>query len=162
LRNKATQAAEVNLACTVRPWACSLLNYSSKALFLCLPTLLQYPGWQPLPQENLVPRSAKFFHQKLSLDNLLWLGDENILNLGEQTNAVLAVDTYGDVKAQLLVVEYPHAAMAEAAHAALEGSGLENLAAAGQGNQYLVAVFEKPDYVIAQGRLQKALEKLTD
>ena len=95
-----------------------------------------------LPQENLVPGSARFFHQKLSLDNLIWLGDENILNLSEQTNAVLAVYTYGDVKAQLLVVEYPDAATAEAAHAALEGSGLESLSAAGQGNQYLVAVFE--------------------
>jgi hypothetical protein len=43
-----------------------------------------------LPQENLVPGSARFFHQKLSLDNLIWLGEENILNLSEQTDAVLA------------------------------------------------------------------------
>jgi hypothetical protein len=110
-----------------------------------------------LPQENLVPGSAKFFHQKLSLDNLLWLGDENILNLSEQTNAVLAVYTYDDTQAQLVVVEYPDAATAEAAHTALEGSGLENLAAAGQGNQYLVAVFEAPNQAIAQELLQKAL-----
>jgi hypothetical protein len=115
-----------------------------------------------LPQENLVPRSARFFHQKLSLDNLLWLGDENILNLSEQTNAVLAAYAYGDTKAQLLVVEYPDSAMVEAAHTALEGSGLENLAAAGQGNQYLVAVFEASDQASAHELLQKALEKLTD
>jgi hypothetical protein len=113
-----------------------------------------------LPQENLVPRSARFFHQKLSLDNLFWLGDENILNLSEQTNAVLAVYTYDNTKAQLLVVEYPDAATAEATHAALEGSGLETLSAAGQRNQYLVAIFEAPNQTIAHELLQKALASL--
>ncbi|MFB0537179.1 MAG: DUF6599 family protein [Anaerolineae bacterium] len=117
-----------------------------------------------LPQENLVPGSARFFHQKLSLDNLLWLGEENILNLSEQTNAVLAVYAYGDARAQLLVVEYPDAAAAsaEAAHAALERSSLENLSAAGQSAQYLVAVFEAPDQAIAHELLQKALDNLAD
>jgi hypothetical protein len=115
-----------------------------------------------LPQENLVPGSARFFHQKLSLDNLLWLGDENILDLSEQTDAVLAVYTYGDTQAQLLVVEYADATTAEAAHAALEGSGLENLSAASQSAQYLVAVFEMPDQAIAQELLQKALANLAN
>jgi len=115
-----------------------------------------------LPQESLVPGSARFFHQKLSLDNLLWLGDENILNLNEQTDAVLAAYTYGDVQAQLLVVEYADAATAEAAHAALEGSDLENLSATGQSARYLVAVFEMPDQAIAQELLQKALANLAD
>ena len=115
-----------------------------------------------LPQENLVPGSARFFHQKLSLDNLLWLGDENILNLSEQTNAVLSAYTYGNAQAQLLVVEYPDTAIAEAVHAALEDSGLESLSAAGQRNQYLVAVFEAPDEVIADELLQQALANLPD
>lgn len=115
-----------------------------------------------LPRENLVPGSARFFHQKLSLDNLIWLGDENILNLSEQTNAVLAVYTYGDARAQLLVVEYPDAATAEAAHAALESSGLENLSAASQSAQYLAVVFETPNQAIAHGLLQKALANLAD
>jgi len=115
-----------------------------------------------LPQENLVPGSARFFHQKLSLDNLIWLGDENILDLSEQTDAVLAAYTYADTQAQLLVVEYPDAATAEAAHAALEGSGLENLSAADQSARYLVAVFEAPDQAIAQELLQKALANLAD
>jgi hypothetical protein len=115
-----------------------------------------------LPQENLVPGSARFFHQKLSLDNLIWLGDENILDLSEETDAVLAAYAYGDSQAQLLVVEYPDAAMAEAAHAALEGSDLENLSAAGQSARYLVAVFEAPDQAIARELLQKALANLAD
>jgi len=115
-----------------------------------------------LPQENLVPDSPRFFHQKLSLDNLLWLGDENILNLSGQTDAVLAAYTYGDTRAQLLVVAYPAEAEAEAAHAALQGSGLENLAAAGQSTQYLVAVFEAPDQAVAHGLLQEALDNLPD
>jgi len=115
-----------------------------------------------LPQENLGPGSAKFFHQKLSLDNLIWLGDENILNLSEQTNAVLAVYTYGDIQAQLLVVEYPDAATAETAHTALEGSGLENLSAASQSVQYLVAVFEASDQASAHELLQKVLDNFSD
>jgi len=115
-----------------------------------------------LPQENLVPGSARFFHQKLSLDNLLWLGDENILDLSEQTDAVLAAYTYDDTQAQLLVVEYADATTAEAAHAALEGSGLENLSATGQSARYLVAVFEMPEQAIARELLQKALANLAD
>jgi hypothetical protein len=115
-----------------------------------------------LPQENLVPGSARFFHQKLSLDNLLWLGEENILNLSEQTDAALAVYAYGDAQGQLLVVEYADATTAEAAHAALEGSGLENLSATSQSARYLVAVFEAPDQAIAQELLQKALANLAD
>jgi hypothetical protein len=115
-----------------------------------------------LPQENLVSGSARFFHQKLSLDNLIWLGDENILDLSEQTDAVLAVYTYGDTQAQLLVVEYADAATAEAAHAALEGSDLENLSAADQGARYLAAVFEAPDQALAHELLQKALANLAD
>jgi hypothetical protein len=115
-----------------------------------------------LPQENLVPGSARFFHQKLSLDNLLWLGEENILDLSEQTDAVLAAYTYDDTQAQLLVVEYADAATAEAAYAALEGSGLENLSATSQSAPYLVAVFEAPDQAIAQELLQKALANLPD
>jgi hypothetical protein len=114
-----------------------------------------------LPQENLVSGSARFFHQKLSLDNLLWLGDENILDLSEQTDAVLAVYTYDDTKAQLLVVEYADATTAEAAHAALEGSDLENLSAVGQSARYLVAVFEMPDQALARELLQKALSNLS-
>jgi hypothetical protein len=115
-----------------------------------------------LPQENLVPHSARFFHQKLSLDNLIWLGDENILDLSEQTDAALAVYTYGNTQAQLLVVEYADATTAEAAHAALEGSDLENLSATSQSAQYLVAVFETPDQAIAQELVQKALTNLSD
>jgi hypothetical protein len=115
-----------------------------------------------LPQENLVPGSARFFHQKLSLDNLLWLGEENVLSLSEQTNAVLAAYAYGDVKAQLLVVEYPDAAAAQAAQAALAGSGLENLSVASQSDQYLVAVFQTLDQAIADELLQKALDNLAD
>jgi hypothetical protein len=115
-----------------------------------------------LPQENLVPGSARFFHQKLSLDNLLWLGEENILKLSEQTDAVLAAYAYGDAQAQLLVVEYPDAAEAQAAQAALAGSGLENLSVASQRDQYLVAVFQAPDQAIADELLQRALDNLAD
>jgi hypothetical protein len=62
----------------------------------------------------------------------------------------------------LLLVAYPAAAAAEAAHVALQGSGLENLSAAGQSAQYLVAVFGIPDQAVAHELVQKALDNLAD
>jgi len=115
-----------------------------------------------LPQEKLVPGSIRFFHQKLALDNLLWLGEDNILNLSAQTNAVLAVYMYDDAKVQLLVVEYPDAASAEASRAALERGNPESLSAAGQSVQYLVAIFEALDQALAHELLQKAMAPLSD
>jgi hypothetical protein len=75
---------------------------------------------------------------------------------------VLAAYAYGDAQAQLLVVEYPDAAAAQAAQAALAGSGLENLSVASLSDQYLVAVFQAPDQSLAHELLQKALANLVD
>jgi hypothetical protein len=43
-------------------------------------------GW--LPSGQLVTGSAKFFHEELAIQDQLWLGGENLLGLGQDTNAV--------------------------------------------------------------------------
>ncbi len=43
-----------------------------------------------LPPDGLVERSAIFFHEEISIQNDLWLGGENLLGLGPETDGVLA------------------------------------------------------------------------
>ena len=59
-----------------------------------------------LPQSGLLPQSIHYFHKKICLDYFYYLADENILNLSEKTNAVMA--DYGAPvgHGKLLVVEY--------------------------------------------------------
>jgi hypothetical protein len=43
-----------------------------------------------LPPDGLVERSAIFFHEEISIQSDLWLGGENLLGLGLETDGVLA------------------------------------------------------------------------
>jgi len=113
-----------------------------------------------LPSEKLAARSERFFHQKLALDNIIWTVDENVLNLGAETDAVAAEYDYGGVSVTLLIVAYPGAEAAGAAGRNLEATNMETLSAAGQRGHYVVAVFEAPDQDEANDLLQRALELL--
>lgn len=59
-----------------------------------------------LPENGLLPESVHYFHTKLCLDYFYYLADDNILNLSEKTNAVLADYETPAGRAKLLVVEY--------------------------------------------------------
>lgn len=59
-----------------------------------------------LPEEGLLPESVHYFHTKMCLDYLYYLADDNILNLDEKTNAVMADYRTSYGKAKLLVVQY--------------------------------------------------------
>jgi len=59
-----------------------------------------------LPQTGLLPASVHYFHTKICLDYFYYLADDNILNLGEKTDAVIADYRTPSGKAKLLVVEY--------------------------------------------------------
>jgi len=71
------------------------------------PTILTH-----LPSEGLQPRSIRYFHNNLVLNTHYYLSDENILNLGPRTDAVLAQYQQGEERATLLLVNYPDAAEA--------------------------------------------------
>ncbi len=110
-----------------------------------------------LPQDGLVPDSVKFFHQKLTLDNVLWLGRENVLGLSPTTDAVVAEYDVGGQRVMLLLVQYPDAAQATAARTALATSGVEGLSAAGVQGPTLAVVFNAGSPSVADELLQRAL-----
>lgn len=124
------------------------------------------PGGTPpelvskLPSEKLVPRSEKFFHEKLALDNVIWTVDENVLNLSTETDALAAAYDYGGVEVRLLIVAYPEAEAAAGAFRGLKAARGETLSAAQQRDRYLVAVFQAPDEGAANDLLRRALELL--
>jgi hypothetical protein len=103
------------------------------------------PGTPPklvarLPAEGQVPGSVLFFRESISLENVLWLGGENVLGLGPDTAGVLARFELEGGPARLLMVQYPRARAAEAALAALQSSGVEGLVTAEVQDDLLLAV----------------------
>ena len=112
-----------------------------------------------LPAEGLIPGSEKFFHMELAIQDRLWLGGENLLGLGTDTDAVFAVYQLDGAEWQLLLVEYPDSARAEAGSQALAGGAVENLAAADSNGTLLGAVVGQGDTTHAEELLAKALGK---
>lgn len=112
-----------------------------------------------LPAESLVPGTIKFFHQELAIQDRLWLGGENLLGLGADTDAVLASYKLGDAEWQLLLVQYPDSPQADAGLQALVSGAVENLSSADTKDALLGAVFGQGDANLAVILLRKALGK---
>ena len=70
-----------------------------------------------LPPEGLVEQRAVYFHTQTTLNHLFYLGADNVLSLGNDTEAVLAEYRREDAFPYLLAVRYqsPQAAAAAAA-----------------------------------------------
>jgi len=68
------------------------------------PPILSY-----LPPEGLQSRSIRYFHDHHILNFHYYLSDENILNLGSQTEATLAEYRLDQVSCRLLLALYPDA-----------------------------------------------------
>ncbi len=68
-----------------------------------------------LPQEGLISNSEKFFHRQIVLNNLYFLSTENLLNLDEETSAVMADYSIGKMNLKLLLVSYPDSSQAKLA-----------------------------------------------
>ena len=94
-----------------------------------------------LPQVGLVERSEVFFHQEISIQDYLWLGGQNLLALGAETNGVLARYDAGGEVATVLLVQYPDSRAAALALESLAASELGSLAASDTEDNVLVAVF---------------------
>jgi len=110
-----------------------------------------------LPAEGLVARSAIFFHEEISIQSDLWLGGENLLGLGRETDGVLARYEVGGEVAQLLLVQYPNADAASVGLAALEGDQVNELVSADVHDTWLGAVFGRMDAVTVGKLLSEAL-----
>jgi hypothetical protein len=69
-----------------------------------------------LPSENLVEKSAHYFHNHLILNYHFYVSDENILLLDQQTEAALGIYRENDEKSYILVVGYPEVNKASQAY----------------------------------------------
>ena len=110
-----------------------------------------------LPQAWLLPRSPLFFHEELSIQDYLWLGGQNVLGLGPETDGVLARYEIEGTMAQLLLVAYPDAEGAEAGLTALESVAIDGLVTVEARGPLLGAVFGQVDTGVASALLADAL-----
>jgi len=118
-----------------------------------------------LPPDGLVGRSGIFFHEEISIQDELWLGGENLLGLGPETDGVLARYDVGGAVARLLLVQYPDAEAASAGLAALESGQarpeqrrrVSGLVTADVRDNLLGAVFGEMDEAAAGTLLARAL-----
>jgi hypothetical protein len=118
------------------------------------PTLLDR-----LPLDGLKERSELFFHEEISVQDRLWLGGENILGLGADTDGFLAGYDISGVPATLLLIQYPDARAAMAGFSALKDGALNNLVSATAQDQLLGAVLGEIDQTAAEALLTAALGK---
>ncbi len=81
-----------------------------------------------LPREGLTSESIHYFHTHLCLNSLYFFAVENILQLSEQTNAVMGDYHLDPQSASLLIVQYPSTASATIARDSFRGKLLANLA----------------------------------
>jgi hypothetical protein len=101
-----------------------VLRAFGRAVASALPQGGQRPSLvDALPQEELDTDSVRFFREKMALDNLLWLGPDDVLGLGADTQGVVAhydldaASEVGGAGVDLLLVAYPDAGRALIAQA---------------------------------------------
>jgi hypothetical protein len=135
------------------------LRAFGEAISAALPASGERPALvDRLPADGLVPRSAIFFHQELSIQNEIWLGGENILGLSPETDGVLGRYEIDGQAGRLLLVAFPGAEAASAALAALQESEVEGLVAADASGNLLGAFFGQVDEMTAGALLEEAIE----
>jgi hypothetical protein len=69
-----------------------------------------------LPQKGLQLKTVRYLHHYIVLNYHFYIADENILNLGPDTEAALADYKRGQQNAKLLLVQYPDRGKAAKAH----------------------------------------------
>jgi hypothetical protein len=110
-----------------------------------------------LPPDGLVERSAVFFHEEISIQNELWLGGENVLGLGPETDGILAQYDVDGASARLLLVQYPDAEAASAGLDALDTALVSSLVDADARDNLLGVVFGEVDEAAAGALLAGVL-----
>jgi hypothetical protein len=120
-----------------------------------------------LPDKGLSARSIRYFHDPHSLNHHYFLSHENILQLGEKTNAVLAVYSMpaAQGKTLLLVIEYPTRVRADSAFlnfvkAYMPEAPLTKAARIENGKWTMAQVYQKHVIVVFDAFSQKSGEAL--
>ncbi|MDH4196016.1 MAG: hypothetical protein OEW05_01255 [Candidatus Aminicenantes bacterium] len=132
-----------------------------------------------LPAAGLEAGSVRYFHRQVSLNSHYYLADDNVLGLGETTDAVLGTYRLPRGKAMLLLCKYGRAADARQAYLRLcEGffsepcrrkdeqhvEQLESGETAGVKRHgfFLVLVLEAPDVAACEGLLLAAQKTIQE
>jgi hypothetical protein len=124
-----------------------------------------------LPDDGLVAFSERFFHLHQSLNYQYYLARENILNLGPETDAVLA--RYSPGSTYLLLIRYPSERDAAAAAASFKQSYLpdsgdsrtaktenDKFSSYNDSDRFVVAVLDAESETAASDLLQAAVSGL--
>ena len=134
------------------------LQSLAEAVSAALPSGGERPALMDhLTPDGLVAHSAIFFHEEISIQNTLWLGGENLLQLSPETDGVLAQYDVGSGRAQLLLIQYPDGEQASAGLTALEGGQIDALVSADAHDNLLGAVFGQIDQATASTLLDGTL-----
>ena len=121
-----------------------------------------------LPGEGLIEAGVRYFHTQVSLNNHLFLGDANILDLNRETDVALGRYQDRGHKSRLLIVMYKDESRAGAAFRKFSRAALASDQAAGVGRsaekmgRFIVAVFEAPDNKDAASLLKKATLRIKE
>jgi hypothetical protein len=135
-----------------------------EALAQAISAVLPSGGERPalidrLPAQGLQadPRPL-YFHEELSIQDWVWLGGENVLGLGPDTNGVLARYLLDGLDVWLVVIEYPGDNRAAAARDALQAGPTTDLLAFDARGRRLAMIFGQTASAGAQELLASALE----
>ncbi len=123
-----------------------------------------------LPREGLQPDTTTYFHTQVTLNQLYYLSEENLLGLGPKVEAVIADYETGAGEAKLLIVRYPSAERClEAREAFLrgylnsEGAGEGALVARVEGERFVGVAAAPPHLVLAlDGSEESSVRGLLD
>ncbi len=99
-----------------------------------------------------------FFHQELTIQDRVWLGGENKLGLGLDTDGALARYNLNGQPVELMIVEFPDTARAETALEALQAGEQEDLLAAAVDGKRLVAAFGEVEKAVAEDLVDEAVK----
>ena len=93
----------------VTPESQKAIQYLAKLIDESIPETGDKPSIiNVLPKEGLTPAGFLYFHHYIWLNAYFFIADYNIINIDEQTNAVLAKYGEADARSYLLLVEYPN------------------------------------------------------
>ncbi len=99
-----------------------------------------------------------FFHQELTIQDRVWLGGENKLGLGLDTDGVLARYNLGGQPVELMVIDFPDAARAEQALKALQAGDQEDYLASELKGRRMAAVFGEAEKTAAEELAAEAVK----
>jgi len=125
-----------------------------------------------LPADSLIESSVVYFHKQTSLNYHYFLSEENILGLGDNTEAILA--NYRPGRITLLCIKYPDTGLAEKSYENFmstylpeaEGSGIAEIekgkwVKASIAGRYLIAAFDAPDEKTAVSLVNNVKENIS-